>query len=169
MYEENNALRYTAGYIPKALEKQLKRSAHPLKEKLITRLEELVLSDLTQDFSPDSSTDWINLIDQGGLVHINEMLYLMMQHMELELRSHLKSENIKENATKAILHNEEVLFYWDLISGMWEDKEREALLQMITEQWITIRGFSYASAWMESHKQMMKRYTKIKKCTEKAD
>ena len=34
---------------------------------------------------------------------------------------------------------------------------------MITEQWITIRGFSYASAWMESHKQMMKKGTQKSK------
>ena len=56
-------LRYTAGYIPRALEKQLRKSAHPLKEKLIAHLEELVLSGPAQDTSEDFSTDWINLID----------------------------------------------------------------------------------------------------------
>ena len=49
------------------------------------------------------------------------------------------------------------MFYWELISGMWEVEERDTLLQMIIEQWITIRGFSYASAWMECHKQMAKK------------
>ena len=85
------------------------------------------------------------------------MLYLMMQHVEVELRSHLQSENIKENAINGIVQYEEVLFYWEIISGMWEVEERDALLQMITEKWVTIRGFSYASAWMESHKQMVKK------------
>lgn len=56
-YQENNALRYAAEYIPRALEKQLRKSAHSLKEKLIARLEELVLSDPTQDTSADCSTD----------------------------------------------------------------------------------------------------------------
>ena len=40
---------------------------------------------------------------------------------------------------------------------MWEVKERVALLKMIKEQQVTIRGFSYASAWMESYKQMAKK------------
>ena len=55
--------RYAAGYIPRALEKQLRKSTHPLKEKLIAHLEELVLSGPAQDMSEDFSTDWINLID----------------------------------------------------------------------------------------------------------
>ena len=49
------------------------------------------------------------------------------------------------------------MFYWEPILGMWEDEECDALLQMITEQWVAIHGFSYASAWMESHKQMVKK------------
>ena len=88
-YQENNALRYAARYIPRVLKKQLRRSTHPLKENLIAHLEELVFSGPAQDTSEDFSTDWINLIDRGGLVHINETLYLMMQHMEVELQSHL--------------------------------------------------------------------------------
>ena len=43
-YEENNAIRYAAGYIPRALRSKLKRSNHPLKEDLILRL-----LDLTDD------------------------------------------------------------------------------------------------------------------------
>ena len=93
-YQENNALRYATVYIPRALEKQLRKSTYPLKENLIAHLEEFVFSGLAQDTSEDFSTDWMNLIDREGLVHINET-YLMMQHTEVELRSHLQSENIK--------------------------------------------------------------------------
>ena len=34
-YEEKNAVRYAAGYIPRALRSKLERSSHPLKEELI--------------------------------------------------------------------------------------------------------------------------------------
>ena len=44
-YEEANALRYTAGYIPRALAKKLKKSAHPLSEELSICLLDLVDDD----------------------------------------------------------------------------------------------------------------------------
>ena len=34
-YEEVNALRYSAGYVPRALRKKLERGSHPLKEELV--------------------------------------------------------------------------------------------------------------------------------------
>ena len=40
-YEEQNALRYTAGYVTRALIKKLKHSAHPLKEEMVCCLLEL--------------------------------------------------------------------------------------------------------------------------------
>ena len=36
----------------------------------------------------------------------------MMQHMEVELRSHLQSESIKENAISGIVQNEELGTYF---------------------------------------------------------
>ena len=50
-YEEQNALRYAAGYIPRALTKKLHTSAHPLKDQLT-----LCLIDLTDD-ADDISSD----------------------------------------------------------------------------------------------------------------
>ena len=62
-YEEKNALYYAAGYIPRALRKQLERSKHELKEELI-----LCLHELTEDDGiDDESQDWIKKIDRGGL------------------------------------------------------------------------------------------------------
>jgi len=40
-YEEVNAIQYSAGYIPRALQKKLKNSGHKLKEELILCLLEL--------------------------------------------------------------------------------------------------------------------------------
>ena len=59
-YEEQNALRYAAGYIPRALTKKLRTSAHPLKDQLTLCL--IDLTDDADDISSDSQ-DWINLMD----------------------------------------------------------------------------------------------------------
>jgi len=92
---------------------------------------ELVV-DPNDDVAGDASTDWINMIDHGDLIHVNEMMYLMMKQIEIMSQS-LKCENadtLKDVCIKAITTNDDVLFYWDLISGMWP---QEALLNMIIE------------------------------------
>ena len=62
-YEEKNALNYAAGYIPKALRKQLEHSSHQLKEELISCLNELT----EDDGIDDVSQGLIKQIDRGGL------------------------------------------------------------------------------------------------------
>jgi len=35
------------------------------------------------------------------------------------------------------------------VSTDWEEEESDVLLQMIIEQWVTVRGFSFTSAFVE--------------------
>lgn len=56
--EEKNALRYTAGYVTRALRRKLLRSAHPHKEELIHCLTEMNADD--DDTEDDSSLDKCN-------------------------------------------------------------------------------------------------------------
>ena len=83
--QELNALRYVAGYIPRALSKKLKKSAHPLKDEL-----QLCLLDLLDDGDEEGGTaeEWLNLVDRGSLKHVNESTFQVMVAMELELRKH---------------------------------------------------------------------------------
>ena len=76
-YEKCNVLRYICGYIPRLIKKKLLISSNPLKHDLRERLDELIV-DPNEDVAKDASTDWINMRDHGGLVHVNEMMYLMM-------------------------------------------------------------------------------------------
>ena len=115
-YEENNALRYAAGVIPRNLMKKLKNSNRSNKKYLLMYLEELLVNP-DEDISSDGSTDWINQIDRGGLLHVNEMMFKILQCMEVEFRYHLDKENIKDSAISGICKNEDVLFYWELLSG----------------------------------------------------
>ena len=172
-YEEKNALRYTAGYIPRALRKKVERCNHPLMEELV-----LCLVDLTEgeeDQTPDESTDWVNSVDRGGLKHVTNMTYMVIASMELEVKKHLSLDatkyppDIKRTLTDALTNNEDVNFYWVMLSANWEEEESKALLSMIEEEeskallsmiidfWITIRGFAFTSAWMERYKQTQKK------------
>ena len=52
--------------------------------------------------------------------------------------------------------------HWDALSENWEVEEAKALFPMITELWVTMRGFAYVNAWIEQYKQ------EARKCTQKS-
>ena len=70
-------------------------------------------------------------------------------------------ENIKERAIShnIILGNEYVLFFWDTISFNWVSAEAQELLKIIVVHvhYTTVRGFSFAGAFMERYKQAHRR------------
>ena len=56
----------------------------------------------------------------------------------------------------------EFLFYWTIASADFEiddDEVHNVLLKMIVELYVTMRGFSYASMWMEKYKKSSKKPT----------
>ena len=151
-YDEQNALCYAAGYIPKCLRNQLKKSSNPLKRELMWRL--LDLTDETDDVTADETEDWINVIDRGGLQHVTQKTYVFMQSMEMALQRSLSTMKMefKEKVTESIVKDEDVLFNWLMISGEWESNEADILFKMIVNLWVTIRGFSFTSSWVEKYK-----------------
>ena len=46
--------------------------------------------------------------------------------------------------------NEEVLFYWSILTAERTDDVATTVLEMIVDLWITVRGFSLAGAWGKS-------------------
>ena len=157
-YEETNALRYAAGYVPRLLKKKLKKSKHPLREDM-----QLCLLDLLDDGDEetDESQDWVYLINRGGLILVNNATFEVFVAIEYELRKHIhhgQSPNL-DRITTAILDNEDVLFLWSMLSSDWVEDSASALLYMIVNQWIKIRAFSCASAWLEEFKVSQKKTT----------
>lgn len=152
-FEELNALRYAAGYVPRALRKKLAKSAHPLKDQLI-----LCLLDLTDDADDerDDSHCWFDAVNRGGLTSVNNMTYQVFLSMEHEILTHLHvtkqaPHNFKD-ISEQVKNSDDVQFYWSVVSADWEEDEAQALLELVTDLWITVRGFSYASAWIEKFK-----------------
>ena len=162
-YEELNGLRYAAGYVPRAIRKKVTKSGHPLKKDLLVCLSQL---EETDNITRDDSHDWINAIDRGGLIHINNDTYELFLAMEKELRVHLKSTSpptLTEQVKQSIGQAANVQYFWYLIASDWEESSAKVLLEMIIEEWVTIRGFSYASAWVEKFKAENKKTTQKSK------
>ena len=50
-----------------------------------------------------------------------------------------------------------------MLSAEWEEGSATALLEMVVNQWVKIRGFAYASAWLEKYKTAQKKITQKSK------
>ena len=100
-------------------------------------------------------------VDRGGLKHVIDMTYMLCTTMEQALRPHICTEEKSAlpdiaDLSEAIKRDDDVLFYWSILSTNWED-EADILLSMIVEHWIKLRVFSHASAFVEKYKQSSKK------------
>ena len=163
-YEEINALRYVSGYIPRLLRKKLKKSTHKLKNDIL-----LCIYDLLDDGDEvdDSTQDWIKCINRGGLIIVNNATFDVFLSIESELRARLYHDAmppaLSEEVKKEIAGCEDVQFFWSMLSTEWEEESGNVLLDMIVSQYVKIRGFSFASAWLEEYKQVNKSTTQKSK------
>ncbi len=84
--------------------------------------------------------------------------------MEMKIRQYLTvasaptmSAGFISTMTAGILSDEDVLFNWTIVAAEWEEETEKALLKQICNLWIAIRGFSFASSWLEMYKQTEKK------------
>ncbi len=71
------------------------------------------------------------------------------------------NDQFQEIIIKTVFDDEEVQWYWLLLSNDIDSKEdaNELLTDIIT-LWVTIRGFSICTMWMEQYKQDIKKGTR---------
>ena len=159
-YQESNALRYAAGYVPRAIRKRLERGSHPLKEELVLCLVELCEDDGTD---VDASADWTKAISRGGIKLVNNKTYHIFHAVEMNVRQHFSQTSAPTLSAgskvelESIATDEDVLFSWSIISAEWEEKEEQILLRMLIDLWVTVRGFSFAKSMLEMYKQAQKK------------
>ncbi len=80
---------------------------------------------------------------------------MFMSAMELVVRKILKTsspKDVKQELIREVSSDESVKSHWNVISTEWGTEESKVLFRMIVDLWVTMRGFSYASTWMEHHK-----------------
>ena len=103
--------------------KKITKSKHPIEEELLLCLDDMVQSETTCT-ETDESEDWVRGLNHGGLIYVTSEMYQVICAMEMELRPHLQSDlsqltHFKQNALESIMVNEDVLFFWSILSA-WE-------------------------------------------------
>ena len=120
----------------------------------------------------DDSIDWVRLVDQGGLNRVSNTTFWLLSAMEVDIKAHLAKHdpenfNINDVLKQKLLTNDEVEFHWETLSTNWEEQESRALLSIIIDYYLTIRGYAFASNWMEQYKNSTKRRSRNPKEYEK--
>lgn len=160
-FEEENALRYVAGHVCRKVQAQLNSSSIPNKDDMV-----LFIMDLSGDEMDESKRTeaWTNAIDRGGLWHVNDDTYTIFYLIEEETRKHFRATaastihaGSKETLLDKIMQNEDLLFQWCVLSSRVDESVGMHVLKMITELYITIRGFAFTTACLELYKQAHKK------------
>lgn len=105
---------------------------------------------------------WTEQIDRGGLTYVRDDVFQLFVAFEKEIRKHLHSncatekKGVRDVAVAAIIDDDDVQMHWTEISSNWVENQ-DCLLKMLITHWVTIRGFSYASSFMETYKQEQRR------------
>ena len=90
-------------------------------------------------------------------------MYMLIVAMEMKFQAVIRQlckdhqVNLKIKVTEAIVASEDVALHWNTVSANWEIEEKQALFPMISDLWITMRGFSFASTWIEKYKERSKK------------
>ena len=160
-YEECNALHYAAGAVCCTLKKRIEKSNQPSMGDLLIGIDDLCCDD---DQGGGDAKEWEQLIDRGGLCHVKDETYQLFYAMELLVRQHLTIQGVgkltsgsRPEIEKNVLKDEEVLFAWEIASVELDDITGTTLLKMIVQLWLTIRGFSFAGAFIEQYKNTTKK------------
>ena len=165
--DDANALQYAAGYVPFALKKKL---AH--RPEFVKCLEQLEVKGEGDTYLA-YTTEWIKSVNRGKLFKLSDDAFYFFCELERKVGAYLcdlfksASEHTYVEKKKVVIANivedTDIQFSWLLLClDLDDDEMSKELLGLVVEMWITICGFSMASAWVEYYKQSKKTCTKKK-------
>ena len=160
--EEEYALRYVAGFVCKNLRLRLERPSTTVpsikKDTAILLLSELSLGDEQEN----ATAAWLNSVDRGGLLHVNDSAYRVFASFEHVIRTHLTFKTAdkqhkasREEIVKSVLESKDVQRNWNDALPV-DDAMSSWLLKELVESYTTIRGYAFASPCMEIYKLSQK-------------
>ena len=170
--EEENAIRYTAGYIAvKLQEAYAHKGSVAVCQCLVSMAAESSKSETAEAASFLAYTrTWLDITNRGGLFTVSDDVYKFFLELELCMYPMLKErlgngsgQQSKDDLIQTIRDDEDVLFAWSLVTTNLSEDESQLLLTDVIQLWVTVRGFSIASRLLEDYKVAAKQMTKGKK------
>lgn len=155
--DEHNALRYSAGFVMASLAKKYDATGSSHLVRWIKDQSE-VSSAPTSSFYQFTKA-WVEKVNRGGLFLVNDSLYDVFYSLEIHLSEYLKTALSSQGLDKSkivplLCEDNEVQFLWSVLTFDLDEGSSEKVLEDVVKLWITIRGFSYASALIEEYKRI---------------
>ena len=158
--DEENIIRYVAGYVPLKIMKNYEK----LSSKTAAECTECLMGMAVNgdDSSLNAYTaEWTKLVNRGGLFEINDLCFELFREVEVQIKlmemlgdvSNISTERRKSIIIDAVATNEDVQFFWAMLScDITNEEAAQQLLKELVGLWLTIRGFSIAAVWIEQYK-----------------
>lgn len=163
---EENAIYYAAGYIIRKLIWKHKKMDREDSKLFVDALWDMAGEDCNSVEAISSYNDyvklWIKAQDRGGLIHVSNDTFNCFKAIEVVTYQLLEKGYDKEYVLSETNSNPDILFYWDLISDLDQEKSMR-LLQEAIELWFTVRGFTVANRLFEEYKKASKTNVRGKK------
>lgn len=155
--DEENSLRYASGFIGmkllKEFDKNISIKAAQFKE---------CLSKMSKSGNDSSfyayTREWIDTINRGGLFVVNAETFELFKAIEVKIKEVLPQHLVhsggkKEAVIQSVVEDRMVQSQWRLVGASIVNEEHShELLYKIVVMWVTMRGFSLTSKWMEDYK-----------------
>ena len=153
--DEENIIRYAAGYVPFKLLLQYEKSKAEESVNVIDCLSGMGVNGEESD-AMEYTSKWIELVNRGGAFEINDTTYLFFKEIELKVckelllafeRTSVSSQ--RELIISSVAGDESVQFYWTILSvDIRNESQAVKLLKEIIGLWVNIHGFSIAGCWL---------------------
>jgi hypothetical protein len=175
---ETNAIRYMAGYIAVKLLKKYKRKARDLRLQLKRHLFVSVLRRMKADNQPgqpdsplEYTEQWTKLIDRGGLYHVSDDVFKLVESIEVAVRRHLNtgamltytSSDLRSAIKDDIFSSHYLLSQWENLAETIPPKYEKysmELLGAVADLWITIRGHAFSTDYTMTFERKYKKGTR---------
>ena len=172
--DEEQALRYVAGYIPMKLKKKYEKQPNNVRALKYMECLTIMNEEEGDDVEFLQYTKlWVEQVNRGGLFHVSNDTYLIFRAMELASRHVLSVKHVTAHPTlkiqqemeESIMKDPSVMAHWNYLltkAEALDTDESDELLGEIVDKWVKIRGYSFASGWVEQYQVATKQCTKKK-------
>ena len=158
--EEEKVLRYVAGFIPFSLKKIYQYKNSPIAKAVLDLIKSWMMNkeEEQEDSMYAYTKSWIDRIDRGGLMVVNEQFYVFIKRIECVARHILNKklmveyhgEDLRDVLMDSFTSSELVDKSWCSLTRNIESNElRYAIKMLIFKKWIGIRANSFAKAWVQ--------------------
>ena len=113
------------------------------------------------------TTTWQRVVDRGGLFEVS--VYDFFLELEVSIYPMFKKSLSpggvalsKKEVMCIVLHDEDVLFLWLMLSVDLNEEKGNVVLRDLIELWVTLSGYSIASRLLEEYKEATRGATKGK-------